>query len=48
MAKDATDLFKRYTDLHKLSADLSRDVCEIATYVNTREEFKGIGCERSA
>jgi metallo-beta-lactamase family protein len=40
MAKDATDIFRKYTDLHRLDADLSQKVCEIASYVNTKEESK--------
>ncbi|EKD53800.1 MAG: hypothetical protein ACD_60C00150G0002 [uncultured bacterium] len=42
MAKDATDIFRKNTDLHRLNEELSRKVCEIATYVNTREESKAL------
>lgn len=38
MAKDATEIFRKYSDLHRLDADLSKKVCEVATYVNTKEE----------
>lgn len=38
MAKDATDIFRKYTDLHRLNPELSQKVCEVATYVNTKEE----------
>jgi len=42
MAKDATDIFRKYTDLHRLNEDLSQKVCEIATYVNSKEESQAI------
>lgn len=42
MAKDATDIFRRHTDLHRLGADLSQKVCEVATYINTREESQAL------
>ena len=42
LAKDATEIFRQYSDLHKLAPELSQKVCEIATYVNTREESKAI------
>lgn len=38
MAKDATDIFLKYTALHRLDAELSKKVCEVATYINTKEE----------
>lgn len=38
LAKDATDIFGKHTELHRLSPDLSKRVCEIPTYVNSREE----------
>jgi metallo-beta-lactamase family protein len=40
MAKNATEIFRTYNDLHKLSAELSKKVCEIATYINSTEESK--------
>jgi metallo-beta-lactamase family protein len=42
MARDATQLFVKYSDLHRLEAKLSRDVCEVATYVNTRDESQAL------
>lgn len=38
MAKDATAIFRKYADLHRLSPELSQKVCEVATYINSREE----------
>ncbi len=38
MAKDATDIFMKYSALHRLDEKLSRKVCEVATYINTKEE----------
>lgn len=40
MAKDATDIFRKYTDLHRLNPDLAHKVCESATYITTRDESK--------
>lgn len=42
MAKDATEIFRRYNDLHRLNADLSHKVCEVANYVNSREESQAL------
>ena len=42
MARDATNIFRKYTDLHRLSAELSQKVCDIATYVNTKEESQAL------
>lgn len=42
MAKDATDIFRKYTDLHRINAELSKKICEIATYVNSREESQAL------
>ncbi len=45
MAKDATNIFRKYTDLHRLSPELSHQVCEIARYVNTKEESQALDLE---
>jgi metallo-beta-lactamase family protein len=45
LAKNATQIFRNYADLHKLSPALSQKVCEIATYINTKEESKAIDQE---
>ncbi len=42
MAKDATEIFRRHNELHKLDPELSQKVCEIATYVNSKEESKAL------
>lgn len=42
MAKNATDIFRKHSALHRLDAVLSQKICDIATYVNTREESKAI------
>lgn len=38
MATSATEIFRKYCDLHRLDPALSQKVCEVATYVNTKEE----------
>lgn len=38
MAKSATDIFRKYSKLHKLDARTSQEVCDRVTYVNTKEE----------
>lgn len=45
MAKNATDIFLKYNKLHRLSAELTRKICEMPTYVNTREESKLLDIE---
>lgn len=42
MAKDATDIFRKHADLHRLNSELSLKVCEVATYINTREESQAL------
>lgn len=42
MAKNATDIFRKYTNLHRLSPELSDKVCEVATYINSREESQAL------
>ncbi len=38
MAKDATDIFMKYSSQHRLDAELSKKVCEVATYINSKQE----------
>ena len=45
MAKNATDIFRHYTELHRLSEELAIKVCESATYINSREESKALDQE---
>lgn len=40
MAKDATEIFRKHHHLHKLDPELSHRVCEIAHYINSKEESK--------
>jgi metallo-beta-lactamase family protein len=42
MAKEATQLFLKYASLHKLDFALSKEVCDVPTYVNTKEESQAI------
>jgi metallo-beta-lactamase family protein len=42
MAKSATQLFLKYSDLHKLDEKLSKAVCDIPHYVNSKEESQAI------
>lgn len=42
MAKEATQLFVKYADLHRLDAALSKEVCEVAQYVNSKEESQAL------
>lgn len=42
MAQSATELFYQYADLHKLNKELSKKVCDIATYINSKEESKAL------
>lgn len=42
MATSATQIFRKYTDQHRLNAELSDRVCEVATYVNTKEESQAL------
>lgn len=45
MAKDATDIFMKYSSQHRLDADLSKKVCEVATYINSKEESQLLDLE---
>lgn len=38
MAKNATDIFRKHADLHRLSPEISEKVCEVANYINSPEE----------
>jgi metallo-beta-lactamase family protein len=42
MAKNATEIFRKHPDLHRLDAALSQKVCEVATYINSKEESKAL------
>lgn len=42
MATSATEIFRHYADLHRLSSELSQKVCEVAKYINTREESQAL------
>lgn len=42
MAKEATNLFVKYAELHRLDAALSQQVCEVATYINSKEESQAL------
>jgi metallo-beta-lactamase family protein len=42
MAQEATNLFVKYAELHRLDKALSQQVCEVATYVNSKEESQAI------
>jgi metallo-beta-lactamase family protein len=42
MAKEATHLFVRYAELHRLDAKLSQQVCDVATYINSKEESQSL------
>ncbi len=42
MAKEATHLFVKYAELHRLDKALSQEVCDVAMYVNTKEESQAI------
>ncbi len=47
MAKSATDIFRQYTKLHRLDANLSEKVSEIAKCITTKEESQAIGQDTS-
>lgn len=42
MASDATQLFSKYAELHRLGKELSEKVCTIPIYVNSREESQAL------
>ncbi len=45
MAKSATDIFEKYTDLHRLDATLSKKVTQVAKYITTKEESQALDQE---
>jgi metallo-beta-lactamase family protein len=47
MATSATSIFEKYNDLHRLDASLSRRVCEVAKYINTKEESQALDLDMS-
>ena len=47
MATDATTIFRKHPDLHRLDAKLSNRVCEVATYVNSKEESQALDLDMS-
>jgi metallo-beta-lactamase family protein len=47
MAQSATQLFVKYAELHRLSPDLSQAVCDVATYVNSKEESQALDAVES-
>jgi len=42
MAKSATEIFRKYADLHRLDAELSKKVTEVAIMVNTKEDSQAL------
>lgn len=42
MATNATEIFLRFRELHKLSPEITKKVCEMAVYVNTKEESQAL------
>lgn len=45
MAKSATDIFKRFNELHRLDAKLSEKVSDVAKCVTTKEESQALGLD---
>ncbi len=45
MAKSATDIFRKYNDLHRLDAKLSERVSEVAKCITTKEESQALDQE---
>ncbi|MDX1900617.1 MAG: MBL fold metallo-hydrolase [Gammaproteobacteria bacterium] len=48
LARNATDIFRKHSDLHRLDEKLSRKVCEIAKYINSKEESKALDLETTS
>lgn len=42
MAKNATEIFLHSSHLHRLSPEITKQVCDIATYINTKEESQAL------
>lgn len=42
MAKEATQLFVKYADLHRLAPDLSKEVSSVAEIVNSKEDSQAL------
>jgi len=47
MAKEATAIFYRYAELHRLTTELSKKVCEMAVYINTKQESQALDLDHS-
>ena len=47
MATSATSIFRQYSDLHRLDASLSERVCEVAKYINSKEESQALDLDTS-
>ncbi len=45
MAQDATNIFNKHHDLHRLNAELSQKVCEVAKYIHSKEESQALDKE---
>lgn len=42
LARDATEIFRKYAELHRLTPELAQKVCDVATYINTKEESQDL------
>ncbi len=42
MAKSATAIFRKHPELHRLNAETAQKVCEIAQYINSKEESQAL------
>jgi metallo-beta-lactamase family protein len=47
MATEATNIFRKYSELHRLDAGLSQKVCAMATYVATKQESQALDLDRT-
>lgn len=47
MATSATAIFRKYSEQHRLSADISERVSEVAKYINTKEESQALDLDMS-